>query len=78
MNESAPITPDSITISGGTSASNCCYGTWSTPYYYFSTVPDKFGTAFKIASKLIERKLTTAGKDVPGFIKLINDIVECL
>lgn len=48
------------------------------PYYTYWTNEDKISKAFKLAQKLIEKKLIKEPTKVKDFIELVNNIVELL
>lgn len=60
------------------SVSNCTVTYWWPQYWQPYTVQDKTGTAFRIAQKLMEKKLVSVKDDVHKFVKLVNEIVDCL
>lgn len=82
---------NSITTVGQTSgnAVNANYYGYYWPYwepynnyykgcYHTFTTPDKFETAFKLARKLMDKKLVKPQKTVEDFFKLMDSIVEIL
>jgi len=46
------------------------------PYYTYWTNEDKISKAFKLAEKLINKKLIKEPEKVKDFIELVNELVE--
>jgi len=81
------ITTDAVYQGGGLVGGNYYgyYWPYWQPYneYYHScyhtfTTSDKFETAFKLARKLMDKKLVKPQKTVEDFFKLMDSIVEIL
>ena len=70
------ITPTAITASTGYVHTEPGYQTtwWQGTWHYQYQAPDKFGTAFKIAQKLMEAGVVNVKNDVAKFVKLVNII----
>ena len=64
---------------GTVTTDNCCItSTWWPNTWYYYSAPDKTGVAFRIASKLMEKKLVNVRGDVEKFVALVNLIVESM
>lgn len=69
-------TTGNLTVGSYTTSSNCV--TWPNYWYYSQSLPDKTGTAFRIAQALMEKKVVKIDNNVEKFLKLVNSIAECL
>lgn len=77
-------TTGNVTVGSSSSPDNSAHCTPWSQYTYWPTywVPytcdDKTGAAFKVAQKLMEKKLVKVDDNVEKFCKLVNAIAEAL